>query len=236
MEFFYRDDFFVSSLINLLKIKERKKFLEEARKLETYTASQRNPLIVLRLAFELDIRGIRVPKLENFIIRHNDPRFIFRFAREIKYANIKKLQNAIIAQGDILQISRFGCFIKGADQTIIENIIAKSNNAKAAYYYIRYVQHCNIEKLKTVILQSKRPRYLFALARLLTNKKDLELIQDLILKSNSYMYMRMFAMYIDGANISKIEDRIVDSGNLEEIKKFSSKVKTDRMKKLSLLF
>jgi len=236
MDRYHKDAYFASSLESLVKIKDKKEFVTKARKLEDYIYSKNNPFLAFRLALELDLRGFKTSRLENYIINCNDSRYILKFAREIKRANIKKLQEAIIRQGTTLQIAKFGCFIRGAQRSIIEDIIVESAHAKSAYFYLKYVKFCNFNKLKPIILKSKKPRYLFALAKLIKNKKELDLIQDLIINGTSFMYMRLFAIHIHGADIKRIEDRIIKSGNIDEMKKFHSKIPSDRMKKIALLF
>jgi hypothetical protein len=236
MSRYNKDVKFTSSLETLLKIKENKELILKSKKLEDYVIETKNTFLALRLAIELDDRGIRTTKLQNFIIENAEPRLIFRFAKEIKKSNIARLQAAVISRGNILQIAKFGCFIKGADRLLIENIISKSDNAKAAYLYLKFVKFCNINKLKPIILKSKKPRYLFALAKLTKNNKDLNKIQDLIIESSSNTYVRLFAVHIKMANIERLEQRIIATKNIEEMKKFVKAVKSPRLSKLALLF
>jgi hypothetical protein len=204
--------------------------------LENYVSRAKKPHLIYRLAAELDYRGYKSAKLENAIIDTRSSQYIFMFARTMRKANIKKLQSAIIKLGSILHIARFACFIPKADRLLIENIVAESENPKAAYYYLQYVKHCNIDKLKQNIIKSKKPRYLFALAKLLSNKDELNLIQDLIIQGNSDMYVRLFAVHIKTANIEKLENRIIQTKNINEMKKFAKAVNSPRLSKLSLLF
>lgn len=236
MNYYTRDAAFISSLETLLKIKDKKELTKESKKLEKYVIENNNPVLAYRLAFELDDREVRTTKLQNFIIDTRNARYIYKFAREINRSNVNKLQSAIIKCGNVLQITRFGCFVKGADRAAIEDIIVKSENAKSAYLYIKFVKSCNINRLKPIILKSKRPRYLFALAKLTKNKKELEHIQDLIIASHSCTYIRLFAVHIKGADIAKLENRIIATKNVEEMKKFAKVVKSRRMSKLALLF
>ena len=85
-------------------------------------------------------------------------------------------------------------------------------------------------------MKSRKPRYLFALAKLTKNKKDLEKIQQLIIDSPSSTYVRLFAVHIKGADIKKLEERIISTKNVIEMKRFARAVNSPRLKKLSLLF
>jgi len=236
MNRYNRDAYFASSLEALLKIKDKKELAVKSKLLEQYVIDNDNPMLAFRLAIELDDRLIRTTKLQNFIIETGDARYILKFAWNIKRTNVKKLQEAIMKYGNIIQITKFGCFIRGADRSTIEDLIVKSNSAKSAYLYLRCVKSCDVNKLKTIILHSKRPRYLFALAKVTKNKKDLEKIQELIIESPSNIYVRLYAIYIKGADIKKLEDRIIATKNVEEMKKFAKAVKSPRLEKLCLLF
>jgi hypothetical protein len=233
---FNKDTSFVLALDALLKIKDRKELRTKAKKLEQYVLANCNPFLAFRLAMEFEDLDISTTKLQNLIISSKDARYIYRYAYTIKKADIKNLQDAIIKCGNILQITKFGCFIRGANRSEIEKLIIKSDNAKAAYFYLRFVKHCNINKLKPIILKSRRPRYLFALARKLKNKKEIDYIQNLIINGTSYMYMRLFAVHIKNADIKRLEEKIIASKNIDEMKKFAKAVKSERLLKLSLLF
>lgn len=84
-------------------------------------------------------------------------------------------------------------------------------------------------------MKSKRPRYLYTLARLIKNKKELELIEELIIRSKSMLYVRLFGQHIKGANINKLEAAVIESQNVESMKKFNSVIKSPRIDKLMLL-
>jgi len=73
------------------------------------------------------------------------------------------------------------------------------------------------------------------LARRLTSPSDIEQIEDLIIKSNSFTYIRLFAEKIKTANIEKLEQFVLDSDNGPEIKKFAHYVKKSKMKQFLLV-
>jgi hypothetical protein len=153
----------------------------------------------------------------------------------INNADIPKLQSAIIARGNIMQIAEFGCFVKGADRILIEEIISRYDNAKAAYLFLRFVKTCDGSKFRHIILKSKRPRYLFALAKKTTDMNELSAIQELILNSSSLTYVRLYATYIDGADINRLEEKVIQSMNIPEMKRFFKSVQSPRLNKIMLL-
>ncbi len=225
------------TLDNLIKTKRQniKTFEQKARELAYVAFQQHRHNIVFRIAKELQDLFCNVEDIEDYIVSANDPYYIYKFAREIKNANISKLQQAIINTGKLNYIAKFACFIGGADAGAIEDLIIQSNNARAAYIYLKYGKHPNVDKLKHIFIKSKKPRYLYILAQLLTNQDELNLIQNLIIASRSNMYVRLFAAHIPGADLKKLEDRILATKNFDEIKKFAKSVQSDRLNKIIML-
>ena len=95
----------------------------------------------------------------------------------------------------------------------------------------------NIKKRRSfhIIIKSGKPRYLFELAQILTSRSDLNKIQELIIQSKSFTYMRLFANKIKMADVNKIEQAVLASDNGKEIKKFAAQVKQSKMKKFLLM-
>lgn len=225
------------TLENLIKIKcqNLKAFEQKAREL-AYIAFQQDRInIVFRVAKELQDLYCNVEDIEDYIISSNDPHYIYSFAREIKSANISRLQTAIINTRRFNYIAKFACFISGADTNLIEDLIIESNDARAAYIYLKFGKHPSVNKLKYIFIKSKKPRYLYMLAQLLTNQEEIILIQNLIINSHSNMYVRLFAAHIPGADIARLEDRILATKDFEEIKKFAKQVNSERLNKLIML-
>lgn len=220
---------------SIFNIKDRQKFLAVARAAEKHILKQSNAFFAFRLAWELDSRGFSTKRLENHIIALNDPRTLYKFAAIIKRARVSKLQEALIKANNAIWLAHFGCFVRGANRKHIERLIIESGNAKAAYLYLRFVRDCNVSKLKHIILQSKRPRYLFLLAQRTKNKQDLQHIQDLIIEANSPTYARLFACKIKGANIERLEDFVIRSMDVNEIKKFAMALNTERATRMALI-
>jgi hypothetical protein len=240
---YIKDSFFASKLEDLVSTSNKKEFRDKANKLINYAIKKDNITIVYRLSIELDYLDYKATKLENYIIKSGDSKYILKYAREIKTANIKKLERAIIDNNDVVRISIFGCFVMGANKEKIEDIIASSNNAKAAYYWVKFNRFANVNKVKHIIISSKRPRYLFAMARSQSRthahtrayKEDFKLIQDLIIAGKSNLYIRMFAQ-LKGADIARLERKIIDTGSKDEMLKFSRAVNSPKIMKLLLLF
>lgn len=235
------DSGFMTRIKNLDLIKNKGIFRKEARALEKIAIEENNPFMAYILAYRLHSKNIRTSKLENVICKYagrgwyRSPFYIILYAINIRGANILKLQSAILKKGRIQDIAEFGAKVKGADKILIENKIVQSNNPAAAYIYLTKVKSCNINKLKPILMRTKRPRYLYALAKVLKNKKELDQIQDKIIAANSDMYVRLYAQHIPSADIQRLEDRMVKSRNIVEMKRFAAAIKSERIEKMLLL-
>ena len=93
----------------------------------------------------------------------------------------------------------------------------------------------NINKYKEKIIQSEKPKYLFELAKHLNNQSEINKIEDLIIKSGSFTYMRLFAENIKKSNVDKIEQAVLARDDSEEIRKFATYVRKSKMKKFLLV-
>ena len=231
------ENIYLSAISNVVKIEDKKDRLAQVKELEDYIFTTRNTYMALRLAYELEFIRVRTTRIENYICKTGNGRLIYRFACNIGKANIKKLQHAIIQSNDYEEMARFACFVRGADKEMIGNIIAKSNNIKAQYLYMCFIKTYPYSNFRENVLKSKRPRYLFQYAKLSRNKKDLQIIQELILNSKSLMYCRLFAKMFPDMDVKRFEDKILRSKNPREIKLFAQEVPSaERAQTMILLF
>lgn len=174
-------------------------------------------------------------KMQKLILDNKDPKYAFLFAQNIKLSDTKALQNLVVESKKIKYICKFACFVKNAEINQLETLILKSKNVKYAHMFLKYVKTSNVEKFKNLILSSEKPRYLFELSKRLTDPKDISLIEDLIIKSNSFTYLRLFAEKNKMANIDKIEQYILSTDNVDEIKKFAKYVRKSSMRHFLLV-
>ena len=187
--------------------------------------------------FAYDI-GYKNYKMQNVILKAKNPKYIILFAQNIKNADIIALQQCILELNKIKDICDFACCVSGSNIKKIEKAILnhKKPDAKYIYNLIKYIDGININKLKTIIFKSKKPRYLFELAKHLKSKKDICLIEDLIIKCKSKTYIKMLAEKIKGTNLEKLEQAVLDLEDAEQIKKFAGYVKKSKMKNFSIMF
>jgi hypothetical protein len=101
--------------------------------------------------------------------------------------------------------------------------------------FLKHVKGSDVSKFKDIILSSGKPRYLFELARHTTDLGELSNIEDMIIASRSFTYMRLFAEKIKLANVEKLEQAVLDTDNVNEIKKFAKYVRRSKMKKFFLV-
>ena len=174
-------------------------------------------------------------RMQKVILDNKDPKYSYLFAQNIRNADIKALQKIVVDSKKTKYICKFACFVQGSDLKPLEALIIKSKNVKYAHMYIKHIENANINKFKEIIISSKKPRYLFELAKHLQDIKDLELIEDLIIESGSFTYMRLLADKIKKINVDKIEQAILAMNNIEEIKRFAKNVKKSKMKKFFLV-
>lgn len=173
--------------------------------------------------------------LQNLIIEKQDSKYALIFAQDIPYADIRSLQQIVLNSNNPRYIAKFACFVKGADQKPLIKWILNAQDARYTHMLIKNIDEIDLGKCKPVIMKSKKPTYLFELAKHLTKKSDIEDIETLIIESKCFEYIRLFAIHIKQANVSRLEQAVLDSGNQKEIKKFAKKVKQSQMKKFLVL-
>jgi len=182
--------------------------------------------------------GYQTHLMQKLILERKSTKYAFHFALNVSHADIKALQSVIANSNKTEYITKFACFIPGANRKLLEPLIIEAGEPKYAHMYLKYVKGSkgsNLTKLKEIIMESGKPSYLFELAKHLTSLQEIEQIEDLIIQSNSFTYMRLFAEKVKNANVEKIERAVLASDNSEEIKKFAKYVKKSRMKQFLLV-
>jgi len=179
--------------------------------------------------------GYQTHRMQKIILEKKDAKYAFLFAQNISFADVKALQQVVMESKSNKYICKFACFVKNADRKSLETIILKSKSVKNAHMYLKHVKDADVKRFKEIIVKSGKPMYLFELAKHLTDPKEITEIEDLIIASGSFTYMRLFAEKIKSSNIEKLERAVLDSDNVEEIKKFAKYVKRSKMKRFFLV-
>src|SRR3984957_6246539 len=205
---------------------------EELEKLQNEIIKAGDSALAYFFATEFMYKQYRMQKL---ILDKKDAKYAFMFAQHVKNCDVKALQKLVMDSNKIKYITRFACHVKKADKTPLEDLVIQSDKVKYAHEYLKHVKTADVNKFKALIISSGKPRYLFELAKHLKNQEDIDLVQDLIIASGSYTYMRLFAEKIKSANVEKIEQAVLDRENSEEIKKFAKYVRKSRMRRFLLV-
>jgi hypothetical protein len=201
--------------------------MEDLDQLQTEIIQDKNPALAYFFSTEFSYK----PHLmQQIVLEAKNPKYCFLFAQNIKNCDIKALQKIVVESNNTKYICKFACFVLEAEIKPLEQIILTSKNVRYAHMLLKHVKGTNILDIKNIILTSEKPRYLFELAKHTKDPKDLAQIEDLIIKANSFTYMRLMAEKIKGANIDKLEQAILDTHNIPEIKKFARYVKRSKMK------
>ena len=233
---FHSDGYFNKQVKNIYSTpSDSEDFIGKINELETWAVSQDDPFISWRLAF-LFQNHINTASLQDKIIASKNARLLFNFAYFINKSDKVKLQEELFKTKDIFYIARFGCVIDDCDIEKIFSMVKLSKNAKAAYLLVKSKKNISAYDFKETFLESKKPRYLYSLAMSCENPEELNAIEDLILKSESFTYICKFANNISLANIKKIESWILKTTDLKLIKKYANTIKSERLSKLSVLF
>ena len=180
---------------------------EDLEKLQNEIIQDNDSALAYFFATEFPYKPHRMQKI---ILDNKDAKYAFLFAQNIRNCDIKALQQLVVDSKKTKYICKFACFVKNADRKPLENIILKSKNVKYAHMFLKHVKDSDVNKLKEVILRSKKPRYLFELAKHLSSPKDISKIEDIIIETQSFTYMRLFAEKIKMANIEKLEEIFED--------------------------
>lgn len=205
---------------------------QDLEKLQNKIILEKNAAFACFFAMSINYKNYLMQKI---VLETKVPKYALLFAEKVENADIKTLQEIVLASKDLKYISRFGCFVKQADKKKIEKLIIKEKNPRFAHMYLKHTKGANLNKLKPIILTSKRPRYLYELAKHSTSKVEIRKIENLIIESKCFTYIRLFADKIKLANVEKLEQFVLDNGSQEQIKKFAKYVRRSKMKKFLLV-
>lgn len=185
--------------------------------------------------FAIDFPSFKPHHMQRVVFDAQNPKYAVLFAQTVKNADTKAFQKLVIKSQQLKYVVKFAQSVSNADLPLLEKIIIKSKDPKYAYVWIRQIKNANITKFKKIILSSQNPQYLFELAKHLHKRRDIAIIEDILIKLQSFDYIRLLASKIKLANVEKLEQAILDTENLKEIKNFAKTVKKSKMKKFLLV-
>jgi hypothetical protein len=179
--------------------------------------------------------------MQKVILDTKDLKYAILFAKHIPNADIKALQKMIEQSGQVKYICNFALSVPRAQIKNLEKYIIKWGKVKYMVNYLNSLPHDDkpskgaLLKIKKAIFKSNNPEYLLALAHKVSTKQVVKQIENLLLETKSFTHLRLFAK-IKHANKERIEQFFLESGNIEEIKKFAKDIKSSTMRAFSLLF
>ena len=180
-------------------------------------------------------------KMQEVILKNKDLKYIVLFARYVKGADIKALQKIILnspLKNRIKYLCEFARFVPGADIKKIEKIVVhitaqNKNLAQAAYLFLKEIKS---GALKKIILSFGKSHQLYWLAQQTSSRKDIAYIEKLLIKQKNFTHIRLMAQHIKLANIPKLEQFVLESGNVKEIRRFAKAVKDSKSRHFAILF
>lgn len=178
--------------------------------------------------------GYKSYKMQKVILDNKNPQYAFLFAKNIHNSDSKALQNLIFDSKNIKYIAKFACFIHNSDYKKAQKLLLNSKNIKYISLFLKHCKNADYKSLKNIIIKSGKPKYLLQLAKKCKLKKDITVIQNLIIKSGSSRYIRLFAQFIKLADQAKLEEAIIELGDICEIKKFAKMVKRSKLANFKL--
>lgn len=231
----YSNDFLRWSNIwvnNSLKIHKKKESDPKLDSIQENIIKDNDAALAFHFACDI---GYKNHLMQNVIIKSKSPKYATLFAQNIPNADISTLQNIVMQTNNMELICRFVKLVKGANKKKFEDMVLETKNAKGAHMLIKYCD-TNPKRFKKILLESKKPRYIYELSKHITNKKELKIIESLLIESKSLIYIRLFAKKIKSANIGELEKVVLDSGNVNEIKRFARQVKKSKIANFQIMF
>lgn len=229
---------FLKLVDELSKTSNKRSYASKAKRLIKLSYQKTNAFYPYRLALELDRKGYPISELEDYIISiasasNYNLHYLILLPLNLIGANVHKLQDAVIETYNAELMAEFSK-VPYANYELLENLILLSNTPKASFIYISAHKTDKLEEHKQILLRSKKSKYLYKCALLADNKDEFSKIEDLILKNRSYYYMRLLTS-LPFADLSKIENRIIATGNFDEIKKLYKVTKSHRLAKYIII-
>lgn len=174
--------------------------------------------------------------LTDYIIKANDAKYIYLFAKDINglsKQNITDLTKAISKSESLVGRCNFAQYIKKLTEKDIDILIdAEINREKGGQLRffacnIENITEKQIEKIKNAIIKSSTPYGIYSFILDVNeklSKKDISDLEDALILGKDAKYIYKYAKEGVEANIDKLVDGIIQTKDTEYIYKFVSKV------------
>ena len=183
---------------------------------------------------------INIEKFEDLIIASENNKRISEFAQYINGANIEKLEDAVIKSKDKMSISNFFYAVKGSNpEKIKKALFDGEKNATAIFNFIiikrarEYtIDIDEIKEVDDIIIASNDASLCKRWAEKNMEGINLSKLEDIVIQYDYVYYIMDFAKYVKGANIAKLEDAIIKIDDASKIYYFAKEVQGANLYKL----
>ena len=171
--------------------------------------------------------------IENYIdriIECKDAQYVYIILKEVSAKapniDISKYKEKIIKLGVSKLIYRMASLLNNKKNDDLENAIIKTNDIVMLYIYAKNIQNIDINIFTRKIIQSGNYELMIKYAKEVLNKrnKNINDIQDAIIKTNNTEIITEFATTVNGINALKCFEPIYNSKNIEIICEFVKKL------------
>ena len=213
---------------NNIKNKEINSLIDELKKddLTDVIIETHNPKYIYKYA--RDIKDANVARLEKEIIRCRNPKYIYMFAKDVGGADISKLLSAILDIGNVKYMYLFAKYID-VDTKIFEELIEYSKSPEFIYLFAKNIENMNISVLEDAILETKNIKYKLAFAKNIDC--DFERFEYDAIESGNPEYIYKLALY-KKYNTKELEYAIKRTSNPEYIYLFAKNIRNANPKTL----
>lgn len=101
-----------------------------------------------------DVDKVR-KELCDVVVKSNNPKFAYLYARDIPKADIPALQTIVENSENPEYATEFASDISGIDITKLQSIVVSSKNAFYAYRFAKYVDNADVKSLENVVAKSE---------------------------------------------------------------------------------
>lgn len=167
---------------------------------------------------------VDLQRLENAVVKSNNPLFAFYYVRILKPADKKPFESVILKEGNAGLATLFArenpneCDVKA-----IEEIVLKNGDALDSANLVCSVDGCSVEKHLNKIIDECEPRacYLFA-KKFQPVGEDLKRLQDVVIASKDAEVAYLFARDIYLADKVKLGKVALEDGQVESAIDFAT--------------
>lgn len=174
-------------------------------------------------------------KLTELIIKTQDYRAIYNFARDIKNVDLDLLSRVIVSSKDGNEIYLFAKNIKGANIKVLGEGMFLYGSSKEVYEFAKHIEDADIKLLSKGVAKQQNAALIYKFASE-QPKADIEPLKRTILKCNKKYeakYIYLFALnYINNEDIEDFCEKIIRTNDPRYIYGFAMNIEGANIEKL----